>query len=236
MIARARFAAWVARLRVELARKRMRLAVDAPDGAGFDDPPLIKVRWTPEGGGTLSLRFGTGVHLGRGTALEVTAGADAELAIADHTAFGQGARVQLRGGRVAIGEWAQVRDHALLKSDGELLLGERVVVGHSSVLSCTQRIAVDDLCGLGERVTLIDSDHGVDGSDRFYLDQPLRVAPVHLARNVLVSAGAVILRGTSIGPNAVVAANAVVTGGEQPGGWLIGGVPAKPLRALGPPA
>ena len=210
----------------------MRLAIDAPHGATFDDPPLIKVRWVPEGGGTLTLRFGEGVHLGRGTALDVRAGADATVAIGDHTEFGQGARVQLRGGRIAIGQWAQVRDHALLKSDGDLRLGERVVVGHSTVVSCTQEIVIADLCGLGERVTVIDSDHGADGSDRFYLDQPLRVAPVHLARNVLVSAGVVILRGTTIGPNAVIAANAVVTGGEQPGGWLIGGIPAKPLRAL----
>ena len=80
---------------------------------------------------------------------------------------------------------------------------------------------------------MIDSDHGADGSDAFYLRQPLRVTPVRVESNVLVGANAVILRGTEIGANAVVAAGAVVAGGEHPPGWLIGGVPARPLKALG---
>jgi 2,3,4,5-tetrahydropyridine-2-carboxylate N-succinyltransferase/tetrahydrodipicolinate N-acetyltransferase len=51
---------------------------------------------------------------------------------------------------------------------------------------------------------------------------------------VLVSANAVVLRGTRIGMGAVVAANAVCNGGEVPAGWLAAGAPARPLRALTP--
>ncbi len=54
-----------------------------------------------------------------------------------------------------------------------------------------------------------------------------------LGRNVAVSANCVLLRGTRIGENAVVAAGAVVNGGEYPADWLIGGLPARALRALG---
>jgi acetyltransferase-like isoleucine patch superfamily enzyme len=41
-----------------------------------------------------------------------------------------------------------------------------------------------------------------------------------------------VLRGTTILRNAVVAAGAVVTGGEHPSGWLIGGTPARALKPL----
>jgi 2,3,4,5-tetrahydropyridine-2-carboxylate N-succinyltransferase len=82
-------------------------------------------------------------------------------------------------------------------------------------------------------VTITDSDHTHDGSaSSHYLEQPLRVTPVRLGRNVLVSAGAVILRGAEIGDGTVVAANAVVGGGGHPGGVLLAGAPAKAVKRL----
>ena len=229
---RARFAAWAARLRVELARNGGRLELDAPHGALFDDPPLIKASHHGDGGGTLTLRIGEGVDLGRHTILQVWAGVDNVLEIGDRATFGQGSRLQLRGGAIRLGADVQVRDVVVLKSDGELRAGEWVVFGHATVVSATREVALGDHVGIGERVSLIDSDHGADGGDTFYLRQPLRVTPIRLERNVLVSANAVILRGSEIGANAVVGAGAVLTGGEYPGGWLIGGVPARALKAL----
>jgi acetyltransferase-like isoleucine patch superfamily enzyme len=231
-VRRGRFAAWAARLRVELARNGGRLEIDAPHGALFDDPPLIKATHHGGDGGTLTLRIGRDVDLGRHTVLQVWSGGDSTLEIGDHVTFGQGTRLQLRNGAVRLGPWVQVRDVVVLKSDGELRAGEWVVFGHAAVVSATQEVALDDFVGLGERVSVIDSDHGADGSDTFYLRQPLRVAPVHLARNVLVGANAVILRGARVGPNAVVGAGSVVTAGEHPGGRLIAGAPARALRAL----
>jgi acetyltransferase-like isoleucine patch superfamily enzyme len=231
-VRRGRFAAWAARLRVELARNGGRLELDAPHGARFDDPPLIKATHHGGDGGTLTLRIGRDVDLGRHTILQVWAGGDSTLEIGDGTVFGQGVRVQLRNGAVRLGPSVQVRDVVVLKSDGELRAGEWVVFGHAAVISATQEVALGDFVGLGERVSVIDSDHGADGSDTFYLRQPLRVTPVHVARNVLVGANAVILRGARIGPNAVIGAGSVVTAGEHPGGQLIAGAPARALRAL----
>lgn len=229
---RGRFAAWAARLRVELARNGGRLRLEAPHGARFDDPPLIKATHHGGGGGTLTLRLGEGVDLGRHTVLQVWAGADSVLELGDETVLGQGARLQLRGGSIRLGPRVQVRDVVVLKSDGELRAGEWVVFGHAAVVSATEAVTLEDFVGLGERVSVIDSDHGADGSDAFYLRRPLRVTPVRLGRNVLVGANAVVLRGAEVGPNAVVAAGAVLTGGEYPGGWLIGGIPARPLKDL----
>jgi acetyltransferase-like isoleucine patch superfamily enzyme len=230
---RGRFAAWAARLRVELARNGGRLRLEAPHGAIFDDPPLIKATHHGGGGGTLTLRLGAGVDLGRHTVLQIWAGADSALELGDEAVLGQGARLQLRGGAIRLGPRVQVRDVVVLKSDGELRAGEWVVFGHAAVISATREVTLGDCVGLGERVSIIDSDHGADGSDAFYLRRPLRVTPVRLGRNVLVGANAVVLRGAEVGANAVVAAGAVLPAGEYPGGWLIGGVPAQALKPLG---
>lgn len=91
---------------------------------------------------------------------------------------------------------------------------------------------IEDLVGLAERVTVVDSAHRVDGSDVDWRDQPVDSAPVVIGRNSTIFANAVLLHGTRLGRNTAVAANAVVNGGEYPAGWLLGGIPAKPIKAL----
>jgi carbonic anhydrase/acetyltransferase-like protein (isoleucine patch superfamily) len=224
-----RFALWAAGLRLRLRRHGGRLVLDAPHGARLRSPPHVEVDLAG-GAPHLTLRLGRDVSLGRALVLEV--GGRCELAVGDAAWFGHAPRVQLRGGRVTVGARSHVRDGSVLKSDGDLAIGEDVTVGYHDVLACTERIVVGDRSGLGERVTITDSDHTPDGSDRWYLREPLRTTPVVIGRNVLVSANAVVLRGAHVGDNAVVAAGAVLRGGEHPGGWLHAGAPALAVRAL----
>ena len=100
-------------------------------------------------------------------------------------------------------------------------------------MHCERAITVGSHAALAERVTILDSDHGADGSDAWVLAQPLLVDPVEVGDNVLIGANVTLLRGARVGRNAVVAAGAVVVGGEYPAGWLMGGMPAKPLKSLG---
>jgi acetyltransferase-like isoleucine patch superfamily enzyme len=223
--ARVRFALWAARLRAQLRRHGCRLELEGR--ARFDGPPHVHAGRP----GTLTLRFGEGVRLGRDLQLECDGGGT--LALADGVYFQHGARVVLRSGAIALGRHTHVRDGAVLKSAGELLVGEEVTIGTADTLACEQRLEIGDRAGLGERVSITDSDHTHDGSDVHYLRQPLRVTPVSVGANVLVSAGAVILRGARIGPNCVVAANAVVGAGEHPGAHLLAGAPARVVKPLG---
>jgi acetyltransferase-like isoleucine patch superfamily enzyme len=230
---RARFAIWVAWLRLQLRRRGARLVVEAPPVVRFGRAPRVTVKVLGDGDALTTLRFGEGVSLGDGMALEIWAGGTNRLEVGDGAYFLAGTRVELRGGTVALGAHTHVRDGAVLKSSGVLTVGDEVTISFHDVVACTERIEIGDLCGLGERVTVTDSDHTHDGSGAHYLGQPLRVSPVRLGRNVLVSANAVVLRGAEVGDNAVIAAGSVVGGGEHEGGWLLAGAPAKKIKQLG---
>jgi acetyltransferase-like isoleucine patch superfamily enzyme len=227
---RARFALWAAWLRVQLRRRGARLEVEGR--ARFGRAPRVRVLALGSGEAVTRLRFGEGVSLGDGLALDVWAGGTNRLEIGDGSYFLTGARVELRGGTVAIGPHTHLRDGAVLKAEGELSIGREVTVSFQDVIACTERVEIGDLCGLGERVTVTDSDHTHDGSGRHYLRQPLRVSPVRLGRNVLVSANAVILRGARVGDNAVIAAGAVLGGGEHEGSRVYAGAPARAVKTL----
>lgn len=229
---RVRFALWAAVLRARLRRHGARLEIEAEGPVRFRRPPQVTLHDLGDGGAVTRLSFGEGVSLGDGLALELWARGSNSLEMGAGAYFQTATRVELRGGRIALGPHTHVRDGAVLKSQGELTIGAEVTVSFADVIACTERIEIGDLCGLGERVTVTDSDHTHDGSGTHYLRQPLRVSPVRLGRNVLVSANAVILRGAKIDDNTVVAAGAVVGRGNHPGGQVLAGAPARPVKPL----
>lgn len=225
---RLRFRLWTAWLRFQLRRRGGSLSVEAPHGARMDSRPHVDVS---AGAGHVTLRLGRGVKLGRATHIDLQAG-DATLEIGDGAYLMHGVRIQLRGGAIRLGPGVNIRDAVVLKSEGELTIGEDVPVSYGGMIHCVERIAIDDRAGLAERVTVVDSDHTHDGTDTWFLSQPLRVEPVHIGANVFVCAGAVVTRGARIGANAVVAANAVIGAGDHPPATLYAGAPARALRGL----
>lgn len=230
--ARARFRAWTARLRVELWRNGGRLILDAPHGAEFDEPPVIRVSADGEGDATFTLRLGPGVTFGRGCVLEVWGQGTNALELGERTIVGDQVRFHLNSGTIRVGATSQLRDFVRLKSQGELILGERVVLGYLTMLHCSERIHFEDWVGLSERVTVVDSDHGFDGGDDYFFDAPLKTAPVHFERNAFAAAATLVMRGTHLGRNAVIAGGSVVPRGDYPAGWLIMGSPARPYKRL----
>ena len=234
---RARFAAWARRLDLALRRAGGRLELDAPHGAHFYELPLPEVLLAGEGPGVLALRLGRDVHLGRRLVLEVFARARNEVELGDRVHFAAASRLQLRGGAIRAGADSSFRDGVLLNvSGGEIVLGRRCQLRRDSMIHANARVEMHDQAGLAERVSVVDMDHTHDGSDTFYLDQPLHVEPVSIGRNTPVYANTIIMRGARIGANAVIGANTMVRAGDYPGGVLYAGNPARAVRPLSPPA
>jgi acetyltransferase-like isoleucine patch superfamily enzyme len=99
------------------------------------------------------------------------------------------------------------------------------------MLDLAAPIRLDNRVTIAERVTILT--HMNVG----YRDHPLQAAfpartePVHLEEGTFVGSGSTILCGCRIGKCAFVAAGSVVTR-SQPAESLIGGVPAKVIRAV----
>jgi acetyltransferase-like isoleucine patch superfamily enzyme len=234
-VRRARFRLWTLRLALRLRRNGSRLTLDCPHGAELQSAPAIELDLRGDLPGSFTLRLGRGAWLGRELSLELWSGGDSVLELGENTWFGRGCTLQLRGGAIRLGSEVQVRDHVLLKSYGELRIGDRTIVSRGADVHATGRVTIGRDCGIGERTTIIDSDHAIDGSDTPVFSQPLHVEPIEIADNVMVSANCTVLRGVKIEANALIGAGAVVRGGSYPAGWLTAGVPARALRALTQP-
>lgn len=102
------------------------------------------------------------------------------------------------------------------------LKGEKGFMNTNSTLNCFCNIEIGDDCGIGDNVTICDSNHhSIDGK--------CPCAPVKIGNHVWICSNATILPGVTIGDGAVIAAGAVVNK-DVPAHSLVGGVPAKVLK------
>lgn len=232
MVHRARFTLWTKRLRFELWRKGGRLELDAPQGAKLKGAPTLHVTGEGDGDGVLRLRIGRDVTFGRGISIRVRARGTNVVELGDRTDVQDGVRLWLFSGSLRVGRSSILRDGSLFKTSGNLELGEFVRVGYCTVFHCHEEITVGDRVGIADHIVFIDSDHVHDGSDTWMMDQPVRATPVHIGRNTLIGANAMITRGARVGRNSIIAASTLVRAGDYPDSALLAGVPARVARSL----
>lgn len=119
------------------------------------------------------------------------------------------------GSQIAIGEGSQICNGFTAVSEGEgdqggIVIGKNVLVG--------------------SQVSVYDSDFHEIAPDKRIGGSP-KMGRVTIADNVWIGDRVMILKGTTIGENSVVAAGAVVCG-DFPANVIIGGVPAKVIRSI----
>lgn len=113
--------------------------------------------------------------------------------------------------RIEIGDSSWIGNHFVAISEGPgIFIGKNVLVG--------------------TRVEIYDTDfHAVDVQDR--LVSEAKQAQVKIGNGVWIGNNVTILKGTEVGEHSVIAAGAVCCG-KYPANSVIGGVPAKVLRAI----
>jgi acetyltransferase-like isoleucine patch superfamily enzyme len=113
--------------------------------------------------------------------------------------------------RIEVGDRTEFNNNLMIKSEGGGI-----------------RIGRDGL--FGAHVEILDSDfHDLHPERR--KTGPARVAPVEIGDNVFVGMGVRILKGVTIGSDAVIGAGSVVTG-AIPAGVVAAGNPARVVREL----
>jgi len=101
-----------------------------------------------------------------------------------------------------------------------------VYVGKNATLIAFAPLTIGSRTLIGENVSIHTEDHGPAGRRDEYL-----VSPVIVDEDTWIGAGAVVLRGCSIGAGTTIGANSVVTG-DIPPSVLAAGAPATVRRAL----
>ena len=144
---------------------------------------------------------------------------------------GPGVQVEIgRNARLVLGRWSWIGHGCKIRiHEGEVRIGAKTVMGQECTISAYQRVAIGHECVIADRVMLIDFDHGVVEVERPIRLQGIYKRDVHVGNNCWIGYGACILRGVTIGDNAIVGTSAVVTK-SLPDNAVAAGVPARVIR------
>jgi acetyltransferase-like isoleucine patch superfamily enzyme len=145
---------------------------------------------------------------------------------------------------LAVGTDVRFRGHVGVGSgrifdNPELLIGNRVNVGHGLVVTVNQKVEVGDDVRFGEDCRLMDTDsHPREAILRAANAPPSReeIKPVRVCANAAVGSGSTILKGVTVGEGATVGVNSVVVA-NVPAYAIVAGNPARLMgRNAQPPA
>ena len=133
-------------------------------------------------------------------------------------------------GNVDLGRWSWLGHGTKIRChEGSVSIGAKTVMGQECTISAYQHVSIGRECVIADRVMLIDFDHGMVEVERPIRQQGIYKRDVRVGNNVWIGYGACILRGVTVGDNAVIGTNAVVTD-DVPANAIVGGVPARTIR------
>jgi acetyltransferase-like isoleucine patch superfamily enzyme len=165
------------------------------------------------------------VRLGRRKLLAPRLKLDGLAFIGPGVALEIGKQAHIELGRWAwLGHGTKVRCH-----EGLVSIGAKTVMGQECTISAYQHVSIGRECVIADRVMLIDFDHGMVEVERPIRLQGIYKRDVRVGNNVWIGYGACILRGVTIGDNAVIGTSAVVTK-DVPANAVVAGVPARIIR------
>jgi acetyltransferase-like isoleucine patch superfamily enzyme len=145
--------------------------------------------------------------------------------------LGPGVKLEIgRTARIGFGRWTWIGHGTKIRChEGEVRIGDKTVLGQECTISAYQHISIGEQCIVADRVMLIDFDHNVAEVERPIRLQGIYKRDVRVGNNVWIGYGAQILRGVSVGDNAIIGASAVVTK-DVPANAVVAGAPARVIR------
>jgi acetyltransferase-like isoleucine patch superfamily enzyme len=145
--------------------------------------------------------------------------------------LGSGLELQIgRRGRIEFGRFVWLGHGSKIRChEGMVEIGPKTVLGQECTISAYERVRIGEQCVIADRAMFIDFDHGVVEVERPIREQGIYTRPVEVGSNVWIGYGACILRGVSVGDNAIVGTNCVVTK-DVPANAVVAGVPARIVR------
>jgi acetyltransferase-like isoleucine patch superfamily enzyme len=145
--------------------------------------------------------------------------------------LGPGVTLEIgRAARVRFGRWVWIGHGTKIRChEGEVRIGDKTVLGQECTISAYQHVSIGEQCIIADRVMLIDFDHNVAEVERPIRVQGIYKRDVRVGNNVWIGYGAQVLRGVTVGDNAIIGASAVVTK-DVPANAVVAGAPARVIR------
>jgi acetyltransferase-like isoleucine patch superfamily enzyme len=145
--------------------------------------------------------------------------------------FGRGLELEIgEKGRVDFGRFVWIGDKTKIRChEGRVEIGDKTVMGQECTISAYQHVRIGQQCVIADRAMFIDFDHGVVEVERPIRQQGIYKRDVIVGSNVWIGYGACVLRGVSVGDNAIVGTNSVVTK-DIPANAVVAGIPARIIR------
>jgi acetyltransferase-like isoleucine patch superfamily enzyme len=132
-------------------------------------------------------------------------------------------------GRLVIGQNVSFRSYRLgqrvrVLTNATLHIGDKCFLNDAVTICSSKNIYIGKHTKIGDQVHIYDTDfHEVTPTSG------VRQEPVHIGDNVWIGAKSMVLAGSRIGDNTVIAAGSIVTG-EIPANCVAAGAPAKALK------
>lgn len=118
-----------------------------------------------------------------------------------------------KGGKLQIGKRFKMRDGAKIRvrKKAICIIGNNVSINSNNMIACHEKIVLGDNIQLSPNVQIYDHDHDfrVDGGIG---KMKYKTSPIMIGDNVWIGCNSVILKGTTIGNNCVIAAGSIVSG------------------------
>lgn len=132
-------------------------------------------------------------------------------------------------GTVAIGDGVEIGEgtFVLAQDGGAVVVGSRTFISGLCIIAAAQRIEIGEESMLAEMVCVRDHDHDPDLPPR---SGHRLVEPVRIGDRVWLGSKSSVVRGGSVGDDAVVGAHALVNR-PIPAGVVAAGVPARIVRS-----
>ena len=150
-------------------------------------------------------------------------GPTSRISIGRHSMVAGELLVFPHGGRIVVGDWCFIGPGTRLWSGASITVGNRVLIAHDVNIFDNLTHPLNAEARHEHFKAISSSGHPMNPG--------LADAPVTIGDDAWIGAGAIILKGITIGPAAVVAAGSVVTC-DVPANAVVAGNPARVIRDL----
>jgi len=135
-----------------------------------------------------------------------------------------------------ISRTADVRPYCTIEGTNDIVIGERVIIPPGTLLSAfpgdkSAQIIIEDDVLFGPNVSIYNQTHQFDNPDIPINQQGFVTKTVRLKSGCWIGINAVIMPGVTVGKNAVVGSNSVVTK-DIPDYAVAVGAPAKVIKYI----